>query len=83
LIPPPHTLGDPPPPHVCGGAQVPQSTTPPHPSAIGPQFAPACWHVRGVHGGAPHWFAVPPPPHVLSPVQSPQLAVRPPQPSAT
>ena len=26
----------------------------PQPSAICPQFAPACWQVRGVHAGAPH-----------------------------
>ena len=46
---PPHTLGVPPPPHVCGGVQGPQSSSPPHPSATGPHVAPARAHVRGVH----------------------------------
>jgi hypothetical protein len=46
----PHTFGVPPPPHVCPCGHVPQSIAPPHPSAMEPHVAPACWHVRGVHG---------------------------------
>jgi hypothetical protein len=82
-MPPPQTLGVPPPPQTCGSVQSPHWRMFPQPSPIGPQLAPACWHERGVHGGTPHWFAVPPPPHVALPVQSPQLGVSPPQPSAT
>lgn len=55
-VPPPHTLGVPPPPQVKGGTHVPQSMMPPQPSAMGPQLAPACWQVRGVHGLATHWL---------------------------
>ena len=40
----PQTLGVPPPPHDPV-VHVPQSSTPPHPSPIGPQLAPDFWHV--------------------------------------
>ncbi|MDB5220278.1 MAG: hypothetical protein JWO86_8205, partial [Myxococcaceae bacterium] len=43
----------PPPPHVCGAKQLPQSRRAPQPFATCPQFAPASAQVRGVHGGAP------------------------------
>lgn len=33
---------------------MPHWRSPPQPSAICPQFAPACSHVRGTHAGAPH-----------------------------
>ena len=35
-----HTFGVPPPPQVWGGTQVPQSSVPPQPSEIDPQFLP-------------------------------------------
>jgi hypothetical protein len=82
-MPPPQTLGVPPPPHVWGGVQVPQSRSPPQPSATGPQFAPTCWHVSFVQFGEAHWFEMPPPPHVAPFWHVPQTAVSPPQPSAT
>jgi hypothetical protein len=50
----PHVLGVPAPPHVFGWLHVPHESSPPQPSATGPQFAPALAHVLGVHGGAPH-----------------------------
>ena len=37
----PHTLGVPPPPHVCGRRTGPQVTVPPHPSGSVPQLSPA------------------------------------------
>jgi len=46
----PHTLGVPPPPHVCGALHVPQLSVPPQPSGIDPQFLPCAAHVVGVHG---------------------------------
>jgi hypothetical protein len=52
----PQTFGIPPPPQVWGGVQAPQWSVPPQPSGIGPQLAPACAHVVGVH-----------PPHALPP----------------
>src|SRR3954470_17799022 len=62
-----HTLGVPPPPHVCPGGQTTlapqQLTTPPQPSATNPQFCDA-EHVFFTHGGAPQRLGVPPPPHV-------------------
>lgn len=36
----PHTLGVPLPPHELGPLQVPQSSVPPQPSEIEPQFLP-------------------------------------------
>jgi hypothetical protein len=53
-MPPPHWLATPPPPHVAGGVHVPQLIVAPQPSPIGPQFAAAWAHVRGVHCGVPH-----------------------------
>jgi hypothetical protein len=64
MPPLPHWLAVPPPPQVSGATHVPHWMIPPQPSATGPQFAPSCWHVSGVHCGEPHWFEVPPPPHV-------------------
>lgn len=65
-------------PHDCPGGQGPQSTRPPQPSEIGPQFAPACAHVFGVHASTQMPFL-----HDSAPAQSPQLGVSPPQPLAT
>ncbi len=44
----PHTLGTPPPPHVCGEVHVPQFNVPPHPSDTEPQFFPSAEQVVGV-----------------------------------
>jgi hypothetical protein len=63
---PPHTLGVPPPPQLCGGVQFPQLRRPPHPSASGPQeFAGKSVHVFGVQldRPVPHLLGLPPPPH--------------------
>jgi hypothetical protein len=46
-LPPPHTLGMPPPPQVCGAAQLPQLSVPPQPSDTVPQFFPCALHVVG------------------------------------
>src|SRR5262249_50232762 len=84
LVPPPHTLGVPPPPHVCGGGHDPQLVvSPPHPSGCGPHLPGYAAHVAGVHGvvDVPHTPGVPPPPHAAGAVQLPQLTVRPPHPS--
>src|SRR6185295_16926028 len=51
---------------------VPQSSVPPHPSGIVPQFFPCAAHVVGVQ---PQTFAVPPPPHVCGAVHVPQSSV--------
>lgn len=45
----PHTLATPPPPHVWGAVQDPQTSVPPQPSGIVPQLAPCTAHVVGVH----------------------------------
>jgi hypothetical protein len=46
-LPPPHTLGVPPPPQVPA-SQPPHCTTPPHlVSVAGPQLAPSCAQVEG------------------------------------
>lgn len=65
-------------PHVWPGGHGPQSTRPPQPSEMGPQFAPTCAHVRGVHASTQTPFE-----QDWAPWQSPQLGVRSPQPSAT
>jgi hypothetical protein len=66
--PEPHTLGLPPPPQVWPEAHVPHWSTPPQPSATGPQLAPTLPHVRGVQAlplpGVPHTLGLPPPPQV-------------------
>jgi hypothetical protein len=62
-VPVPHTDGRTA-PQVCPGGHAPHWTSPPHPSATGPQFAPAAVHVRGTQVGAPHTLARPPPPQV-------------------
>lgn len=78
----PHTLGVPPPPQVVPGAQSPQSTSAPQPSATGPQVAPADTQVRGAHRGDPHTLAIPPPPQVVPAAQVPHVN-NPPQPLET
>jgi len=70
----PQWPGVPPPPHVCGAAQVPQVTMPPHPSGAVSQFCPggqACAGVSGVH---PHTLATlgDPPAQVFGAMQLPQ-----------
>src|SRR5688500_2414276 len=53
-LPPPQTFGCPPPPQICGNAQLPpHDRTPPHPFAIDPQFIPAGHAVIGLQSGAP------------------------------
>ena len=46
---PPHTPAVPPPPHVWGAEQVPQSSWLPQPSPAGPQLKPSPTHVTGTH----------------------------------
>jgi hypothetical protein len=48
-MPPPQTLATPPPPHVWGLVQLPQTREPPQPSEIVPQFLPCAAHVVRVH----------------------------------
>src|SRR2546426_82296 len=45
----PQTLAMPPPPHVWGAVQDPQTSEPPQPSRIVPQVLPWAAHVVGVH----------------------------------
>jgi hypothetical protein len=63
--------------HVRLAGQVPQSSTPPHPSPIIPQLAPS---ESQVCAAQPHLFMTPLPPHVWGAVQLPQWSI-PPQPS--
>src|SRR5262249_18915086 len=87
----PHWFGTPPPPQIAPPVQlaVPQSTTPPHPSASLPHwFAPHAATVSGTHAPPPapvsppppHLLGVPPPPPTCGGLQLPQLAVTSPQP---
>jgi hypothetical protein len=80
----PHTLAEPPPPHVWPAAQapvpVPHVIAPPHPSGYWPQFIPAGHCVSGVHVGLPHCPATPPPPHVVPAAHVPHCRTLP-QPS--
>jgi hypothetical protein len=55
-----------PPPHVCGGVQLPQAKVPPHPSGSASQFLPV-HAVAIVFGVQPHTLSEPPPPHVCGP----------------
>jgi hypothetical protein len=82
-MPPPHTLGWPPPPQIAGAAHAPpHETAPPQPSAIEPQFIPAGHCVRGVQGGVAHTFVVPAPPQIWPEGQVEPQSRMPPQPSA-
>src|SRR5262245_59181670 len=45
---PPQTFATPPPPQVWGAVHVPQTSVPPHPSEMEPQFLPCALHVVGV-----------------------------------
>lgn len=74
----PQTFACPLKPQVWPGGHCPQSRRPPQPSEIGPQFAPACAHVRGVHAWTQTPFL-----HESAPSQLPQSGVSPPHPSAT
>src|SRR4051794_6218464 len=47
--PPPQILATPPPPHVWGLVQLPQTRVPPQPSEIVPQFFPWAAHVVRAH----------------------------------
>src|SRR4051794_15829876 len=83
----PQTLGVPAPPQSSPGPQIggagaagQQSTTPPQPSAMKPQFAAP--HVFFTHGGAPHRLGVPPPPHVSPTTHETGQLMTLPQPSA-
>jgi hypothetical protein len=82
----PHWPGTPPPPHVCGAVQAPQSSWPPQPSPAGPQVMFCCWHDCGVQLGAPQgphtpvalpstWLHCPPQQSELS-VQLPHAATQ-------
>src|SRR5262249_22184698 len=51
----PHWLATPPPPQVCGAAQVPQLSVPPQPSAKVPQLSPAGQLLAGVQTHVPFW----------------------------
>src|SRR2546423_463534 len=83
---PPHTPGVPPPPHVCGAVQVPQSNVPPQPSPCWPQLIAIVAQSAVVFGTQPavppHTLGAPPPPHVCGAVQVPHSS-SPPHPSAT
>src|SRR5262249_52589070 len=74
----PQTLGAPLPPQNARPpiGHEPQSSMPPQPSPIGPQFAPRAMHVVGVQVAGPHVLGLPPPPH-LSPAfgHGPQSSV--------
>jgi hypothetical protein len=67
----PHTFAVPAPPQRYGELQVPQSSSPPHPSPTGPQLAPTDAQVRGVQttpaslaNGLPQTLGVPAPPQM-------------------
>jgi hypothetical protein len=68
---PPQTPGTPPPPHVAGIVQEPQSIALPQPSPAGPHSMCCSWHVCGVHDCRPHVPGAPPPPHVSGGVHGP------------
>jgi hypothetical protein len=61
---PPHLLGVPPPPQVCGGVQVPHWSTPPQPSPAGPHSTACCAQVRGVQAGPESGTSMTVPPSV-------------------
>ena len=81
---PGQTLGTPGTPHAPPSGQPGgQSSTPPQPLPIRPQYCPPPGGVQvaGTHAGSPPQTLVrPPPPQVAAPVQPPQSSV-PPQPS--
>jgi hypothetical protein len=66
---------------MAGAVQIPQlATSPPQPSAIGPQSAPEAAHVVGVHAPRPQVLGFPPPPHTSGAAHAPQSTTTP-QPS--
>jgi hypothetical protein len=80
--PPLQTPGVPPPPHVCGGVQVPHWIRFPQPSPAGPQEMFCCAQDSGTQlDFPPQTPDTPPPPHVCGGVQLPQLVITMPQPS--
>lgn len=78
----PQTLLTPPPPHVCGSVQGPQSMVRPTPQLSIAVTEPHCfmsreqktWFVSLVQLASPHTPGIPPPPQVSGSAQSPQLA---------
>src|SRR5690349_24504493 len=76
----PHFFETAPPPHVCGGTQLPHCTLPPHPSGTSPHSAPSSPHVLGEQGSMPHLLR-PPTPH--TPVRHVPQSRTPPHPSGT
>jgi hypothetical protein len=86
----PHWLGTPVPPQIAPPVhfELPQSRTPPQPSATNPHSeGPHDARSRGVHvppspiPPPPQTLGVPPPPQISGEVQLPQLVVTLPQPS--
>jgi len=75
----PHSLDFPPPPQVCGAAQVPQSMAVAQPSEIYPHCAPSWTQDLGKQAEVPQRFG-PPPPQTWPLIHSPQ-SIFPPQPS--
>ena len=69
---PPHWLAVPPPPQVCGAAQVPHMRSPPQPSDTGPQLAITLAQVRRTQL-LPASIGVVAEPHTLGTPAPPQL----------
>src|SRR5688572_3757736 len=66
----------PPPPQLWGDVQEPQSSSPPQPSGMVPQFLPWSWQELGLQ---PQTLGTPPPPQLCGAAHAPQLST-PPQP---
>jgi hypothetical protein len=69
----PHTFCTVPPPHVCGGVQLPHSNVSPQLSETLPQFFSSAAQVARMQPQTPG----PPPPQVSRPVQVPQSSIAP------
>src|SRR5688572_15523821 len=83
VLAPGHTLALPSPPQAAPSSQAPQSSKPPQPLPIVPQYwpPPSGRHANGVQPSVvPHTFSRPPPPQVQPPSQ-PMQSSTPPQPS--
>lgn len=78
-LPVPHWLAWPLAPHTWPTGQVPHDVTPPQPSLMVPQAAPALWQLTVEHE-PPHTLGTPPPPQISPSGHVPQLST-PPQPS--
>jgi hypothetical protein len=68
---PPQTFGLPPPPHVEGHGQMPQSSVSPHAVTTTPQSAPRSAQVCGLRQ-VKQTFGLPPAPQLAGAVHSPQ-----------